>query len=88
MSPGLQDPESRLPGEPGTGSVWWLVEWPSCPQALPALALQALGRGARGVWVQLCPPGRPGGPGEEALVWPSPVHKLPSRVQWELLLCT
>ena len=51
----------------------------SCPQALPALAPQAPGWGARGVWVPLCPPGRPGGLGEEAPVWPSPGQALRSQ---------
>ena len=43
---------------------------------IPGPALQALGQGAREVWVQLCPPLRPGGVGQEALVWLSPVQKL------------
>ena len=64
---------------------WWSDR--SRPQALPALALQAPARGARGLWVPLCPPGRLGGLGEEALVWLSPVQMLRSRVQWELLPC-
>ena len=64
---------------------WWSDR--SRPQALPALVLQAPGRGARGLWVLLCPPGRLGGLGEEALVWLSSVQMLQSRVQWELLPC-
>ena len=79
----LQNPESKC--KQTCSRTWdglsfgdW---WNDCsrPQALPALALQALGGGAHGVWVQLCPPGRPGGLGKEALVWPSPVQKLPSQ---------
>ena len=55
--------------------------WNDCfrPEALPALALQALGWGAHGVWVQLCPPRRLGALGKEAQLWPLPVQKLLSQ---------
>ena len=42
---------------------WWSDR--SRLQALPVLALQALGQEACGVWVQLCPSG---GLGKEALL--------------------
>lgn len=56
---------------------WWSDH--SRPQALPALALQALDRGSHGVWVPLCPPRRPGGLGKEELMWTLPMQKLPSQ---------
>ena len=61
----------------GIEQCWWSDH--SCPQALPALALQALGQGSHGVWVPLCPARRPGGLGKEALMHTSPVQKLPSQ---------
>lgn len=50
----------------------------SHPQALLLLALQGSESRRLRLWVQLCPPGRLGGVGQEALLWSSPLQKLPS----------
>lgn len=47
------------------------------PRACQGWSLGLLGE-VHAVPVQPCPPGRPGGSGQEALVWLAPTHKPPS----------
>ena len=64
---------------------WWSDH--SCPQALPALAFQALGQGARGVWVQLCYQGGLENLARKHYGGPHLCRSFQPRGQWELLPC-